>query len=91
MLAIQKELGNVLEDAQRSRERGARRTQEDEESQILCERCERLEDKRVSVVCSVTSSIPITPSHSSTGQLRCRAITFPRREVMGSVRVREMR
>ena len=90
MLAIQKELGNVLEDAQRSRERGARRTQEDEGSQVLCERCERLEDKRVSVVCSATS-IPITPSHSSTGQLRCRSITFPRREVMGIVRVREMR
>jgi hypothetical protein len=85
MLAIQKELGNVLEDAQRSRERGA---------QALCERCERLEDKRTSVVYSVTSPISIAPSHSSTGRLRCCSITFPRgferRKVMGSVRVREM-
>jgi hypothetical protein len=72
MLSLQKELENVREDAQRSRERGARRTQEDEEElQILRERCERLEDERASAVCSVTSPILIAPSHSSTGRLRC--------------------
>ncbi|KAI9449387.1 hypothetical protein F5148DRAFT_1247904 [Russula earlei] len=49
ILALQKELDNVREDAQRSREREARRAQQDEEElQILRERCERLEEERAS-------------------------------------------
>jgi hypothetical protein len=70
MLALQKELDNVREDTQRSREREIRRSRQDEEElQILRERCERLEGERTSAVCSVTSPIPIVP-HSSTGRLR---------------------
>ena len=51
MLALQRELDSVREEAQRAREREARRTQQDEEElQILRERCERLEDERASTV-----------------------------------------
>jgi hypothetical protein len=54
MLTLQKELDNVREEAQRARDREARRVQQDEEElQILRERCERLEVERVSTVCSV--------------------------------------
>jgi hypothetical protein len=71
MLALQKELDNAREDAQRARERDARRTrQDDEELQILRERCERLEEERASAVCTVTCLISMAPSHSSTGRLR---------------------
>ncbi|KAH9048454.1 hypothetical protein EDB84DRAFT_1457065 [Lactarius hengduanensis] len=49
MLALQKELDSMREDAQRSREREARRAQQDEEElQILRERCERLEEEHTS-------------------------------------------
>ncbi|KAI0292527.1 hypothetical protein BC826DRAFT_1105422 [Russula brevipes] len=49
MLALQRELDNVREEAQRSREREARRLQQDEEElQILQERCDRLEEERAS-------------------------------------------
>lgn len=62
MLALQKELDNVREDSQRARDREIRRSRQDEEElQILRERCERLEDERTSAVCSVTSSMPIAP------------------------------
>lgn len=72
MLALQNELDNVREDAQRAREREARRAlQDEEELQIQRERCERLEEERASAVCSVTSP-SIAPSHSSTGRLRSR-------------------
>jgi hypothetical protein len=55
MLALQKELDNMREEAQRARDREARRTQQDEEElQILRERCERLEDERASTVRSVS-------------------------------------
>ncbi|KAI9441227.1 hypothetical protein H4582DRAFT_2110203 [Lactarius indigo] len=51
MLALQKELDSQREDAQRSREREARRAQQDEEElQILRERCERLEEEHTSGV-----------------------------------------
>ena len=47
MLAMQKELADAREDHERTREREARRAREDEdELQILRERCERLEDER---------------------------------------------
>ena len=70
MLALQKELDNVREDSQRTRERDVRRSRQDEEElQILRERCERLEEERTSTVCSVTSRISIA-SHSSIGRLR---------------------
>jgi hypothetical protein len=70
MLALQKELDKAREDAQRARERESRRTRQDEEElQILRERCERLEEERASAVCTVTSPISIAPSHSSTGRL----------------------
>jgi hypothetical protein len=70
MLALQKELDNLREDGQRAREREARRAlQDEEELQILRERCERLEEDRASAVCSVTSPT-IAPSHSFTGRLR---------------------
>jgi protein SPA2 len=56
MLALQKELDNVHEDSQRARDREVRRSQQDEEElQILRERCERLEEERTSAVCSVSS------------------------------------
>jgi len=72
MLALQKELDDVHEDSQRARERDVRRSRQDEEElQILRERCERLEEERTSAVCSVTSPISIAP-HLSTGRLRCR-------------------
>ena len=49
MLAFQKELDSMREDAQRGREREARRAREDEdELQILRERCERLEEEHTS-------------------------------------------
>jgi hypothetical protein len=70
MLALQKELDNVREDSQRSRDREMRRSRQDEEElQILRERCERLEEERTSAVCSVTFIISIAP-HSSTDRLR---------------------
>jgi hypothetical protein len=70
MLALQKELDNVREDSQRVREREVRRSRQDEEElQILRERCERLEEEWTSAVCSVTSPLLIAP-HSSTGRLR---------------------
>jgi hypothetical protein len=70
MLALQKELDNMREDSQRTRERENRRSRQDEEElQILRERCERLEEERTSAVCSVTSPISIAP-HSSTDRLR---------------------
>jgi protein SPA2 len=70
MLALQKELDNLREDGQRAREREARRAQQDEEElQILRERCERLEEDRASAVCSVTFTTT-APSHSFTGRLR---------------------
>lgn len=51
MLALQKELDSVQEEAQRSREREARRTRQDEEElQILRERCERLDEEHTSGV-----------------------------------------
>jgi len=51
MLALQKELDSLREDSHRSRDREARRVQQDEEElQILRERCERLEDERASAV-----------------------------------------
>jgi hypothetical protein len=52
MLALQKELDNAHEDSQRAREREIRRSRQDEEElQILRERCERLEEERTSAVC----------------------------------------
>lgn len=70
MLALQKELDNVRDDSQRARERDVRRSRQDEEElQILRERCERLEEERTSAVCSITSRILISP-HSSTDRLR---------------------
>jgi len=49
MLALQKELDNVRDDSQRAREREVRRSrQDDDELQILRERCERLEEERTS-------------------------------------------
>ncbi len=70
MLALQKELDNVREDSQRTQEREVRRSRQDEEElQILRERCERLEEERTSAVCSVTSRTSIAP-HSSTDRLR---------------------
>jgi len=70
MLALQKELDNMHEDSQRAREREVRRSRQDEEElQILRERCERLEEERTSAVCLATSPISIAP-HSSTGRLR---------------------
>ena len=70
MLALQKELDNVREDTQRSRDREIRRSRQDEEElQILRDRCERLEEERTSAVCSVTFTISIAP-HSSTDRLR---------------------
>jgi hypothetical protein len=51
MLALQEELDSVHEEAQRNREREARRAQGDEEElQILRERCERLEEEHTSGV-----------------------------------------
>lgn len=51
MLALQKELDSMREDAQRSREREVRRAHQDEEElQILRERCEQLEDEHASGV-----------------------------------------
>jgi len=51
MLALQKELDNLREESHRSRDREARRVQQDEEElQILRERCERLEEERASTV-----------------------------------------
>ena len=51
MLALQEELDSMREDAQRSRERDARRARQDEEElQILRERCERLEEEHASGV-----------------------------------------
>ena len=47
MRALQKELEELREDRARDREREVRRHQEDEdELQILRERCERLEEER---------------------------------------------
>jgi hypothetical protein len=70
MLALQKELDSVREDSQRAREREVRRSRQDEEElQILRERCERLEEERTSAVRSVTSRTSIAP-HSSTDRLR---------------------
>jgi hypothetical protein len=69
MLTLQKELDNVREEAQRAKDREARRVQQDEEElQILRERCERLEVERVSTVCSAllllchVCSIPCRPT-----------------------------
>ena len=60
----------MREDSQRTREREVRRSRQDEEElQILRERCERLEEERTSAVCSVNSPISIAP-YSSTGGLR---------------------
>ena len=50
ILALQKERDGVREEVQRSRERDARRTQQDEELQILRERCDRLKEEKVSGV-----------------------------------------
>ena len=66
MLALQKELDSVREEAQRAREREARRTEQDEEElQILRERCERLEEDRASAVRSAISLTLSAPSHTS--------------------------
>lgn len=47
MRALQKELDELRETRQREKEREARRAQEDEdELQILRDRCEKLEDER---------------------------------------------
>jgi hypothetical protein len=51
MQALQEELDNLHEESQRARDREARRVQQDEEElQILRERCERLDDERTSTV-----------------------------------------
>jgi len=51
MLALQKELNDLREESHRARDREARRVQQDEEElQILRERCERLEEERASTV-----------------------------------------
>jgi hypothetical protein len=56
MLALQKELDNMQQESQRTRDREARRAQQDEEElQIMRERCERLEEERVSAVRSTPS------------------------------------
>jgi len=61
MLALQKELDNVREESQRAQEWEARRVQQDEEElQILRERCERLEEERASTV-RLVASIFIAP------------------------------
>jgi hypothetical protein len=71
MLALQEELESVREEAQRSREREARRTQQDEEElQILRERCERLEEERTSAVRPTAFRILFPPSNSSIARRR---------------------
>ena len=51
MLALQKELNDLREESHRARDREVRRVQQDEEElQILRERCERLEEERTSTV-----------------------------------------
>jgi protein SPA2 len=56
MLALQKELDNVRQESQRVRDREVRRAQQDEEElQIMRERCERLEEERASAVRSTPS------------------------------------
>ncbi|KAH9962506.1 hypothetical protein BGW80DRAFT_1545542 [Lactifluus volemus] len=48
MLALQKELDNMRQESQRGRDQEARRAQQDEEElQIMCERCERLEEPQL--------------------------------------------
>lgn len=62
MLALQKELDSVQEEAQRNREREARRTQQDEEElQILRERCERLEEEHTPGVGGVRRLLFVNP------------------------------
>jgi hypothetical protein len=52
ILALQRELDNVHEEARRSREQDARRAKEDkEEIQALVDRCKRLEQELASAVC----------------------------------------
>jgi hypothetical protein len=51
MLALQEQLDNLREESHRARDRESRRMQQDEEElQILRERCERLEEERASAV-----------------------------------------
>jgi Spa2 homology domain (SHD) of GIT len=61
ILALQKELDDVHEEAQRSRERGARRAQMDEEE--LQTPYERFEKGLALAVCSVTLPISLAGSH----------------------------
>jgi hypothetical protein len=71
MLALQKELDSVREETLRAREREARLKQQDEEElQILRERCERLEEERASTVRSTSCDILFAASDLSTGRRR---------------------
>jgi hypothetical protein len=57
MLALQEQLDNFRDESHRARDRESRRVQQDdEELQILRERCERLEEERASAVRSLLLS-----------------------------------